>query len=72
MNNYEDFFDLEQTKQHFEELRNNSILTLIDKFAEKHESAKKCGSEYIWQNDEAQVDAIKLVGKIFDIYAEDI
>ena len=61
----------EETKRHFEYLRDNAILTLIDRYAEKHKSAKSVGAEYIWQDDEAQVDAIELVGKIFDIFAEE-
>lgn len=46
------------------------IMKLLGEYAEKHKSAKSVGAEYIWQNDEAQVDAIELVGKIFDLYAE--
>lgn len=78
MVNFEDYFgDLtveeyeEQTKEHFEDLTNNAILGLIEKFAEKHELAKECGSEYIYQSDRAQIDALRLVGDIFDLYVED-
>lgn len=78
MVNFEDYFgDLtveeykEQTKEHFEYLTNNAILGLIEKFAEKHELAKECGSEYIYQSDRARIDALRLVGDIFDLYAED-
>ena len=65
----EEYEELE--KQHFEDLRNNAILTLIDKYVEKHELAKECGSEYVYQSDRAQIDALKLVGDIFDLYIED-
>lgn len=47
------------------------IMDEIGEYAEKHDSAKSIGSEYIWQDDEAQVDAIELVGKIFDLFAEE-
>lgn len=61
----------EETKRHHEQLRDNCILSLIDKYAKKHDLAKRVGAEYIWQDDEAQVDAIELVGKIFDLFAEE-
>lgn len=60
----------EQTKEHFRQLRNIAILTLIDKYAEKHELAKECGGEYIGQSDSAQIDAIELVCDIFDLYVD--
>lgn len=44
---------------------------LINKFSEEHHLAKACGSEYIYQSDRAQVDALKLVGDIFDLYAKE-
>lgn len=42
------------------------ILVLLAGYIEKHPRAVECGSEYIMQNDEAQVDALKLVCNIFD------
>lgn len=45
------------------------IMDLIDGYAKKHNSAKECGSEYIYQSDEAQIDALELVADIFDLYA---
>lgn len=42
------------------------VLDLIEEYGKKHPLAFECGSEYIYQNDEAQVDALKLVGDIFD------
>lgn len=42
------------------------IKALIAGYVEKHPHAEECGSEYIWQDDEAQVDAIQLVADIFD------
>ena len=46
------------------------IIKLIDTYAEKHELAKALGSEYINQDDKAQVDAINLVGRIFDLFVD--
>ena len=46
------------------------IMSLIEDYARKHDLAKECGGEYIYQSDRAQVDAIELVSKIFDLYAE--
>lgn len=46
------------------------IIKLIDTYAEKHELAKVLGSEYINQDDKAQVDAIELVGRIFDLFVD--
>lgn len=48
----------------------DKIMRLITKYAKNHPLAKDCGGEYIYQNDEAQVDAIQLVSDIFDLYAE--
>ena len=39
---------------------------LIKEYAQKHPLVLECGSEYIMQDDEAQVDALDLVCKIFD------
>ena len=44
----------------------NAIHDLLIEYAEKHPLALECGSEYIFQSDRAQVDALELVGKIFD------
>lgn len=42
------------------------LLLLISEYIEKHELAKELGSEYIYQDDKAQQDAIKLVADIFE------
>lgn len=42
------------------------IKALIAGYVTKHPLVEECGSEYIWQNDEAQEDAIQLVADIFD------
>jgi len=42
------------------------VIKLIETYAKKHESAVTCGSEYIYQNDRAQFDALDLVADIFD------
>ena len=46
------------------------IIKLIDTYAEKHKLAKVLGSEYINQDDKAQVDAIELVRRIFDLFVD--
>ena len=46
------------------------IIKLIDTYAEKHKLAKALGSEYINQDDKAQVEAIELVGRIFDLFVD--
>ena len=47
------------------------IGNVIREYAENHELATECGSEYIMQNDNAQVDGLQLVCQIFDILVED-
>lgn len=47
-----------------------SVMSLIEKFSGEHELAKERGSEYIMQNELAQIHAIALVCDIFDVYAE--
>lgn len=42
------------------------IKALIAGYVERHPLVEELGSEYIWQNDEAQEDAIQLVADIFD------
>lgn len=42
------------------------IKVLIAGYVERHPLAEECGGEYIWQDDEAQEDAIQLVCDIFD------
>lgn len=42
------------------------IIELIAEYTYGHPLAKECGSEYIYQNDKAQTDAIQLVADIFD------
>ena len=44
----------------------NKLKELILEYANVHELAVECGSEYIYQNDDAQVDALDLVCDIFD------
>ena len=48
----------------------SKIMNLINQYAEDHELAKECGSEYISQSDTARTDAFQLVCDIFDLYAE--
>jgi hypothetical protein len=42
------------------------IKALIAGYVERHPLAEECGGEYIWQDDDAQTDAIQLVCDIFD------
>lgn len=42
------------------------IKALIAGYVERHPLAEERGGEYIWQDDEAQEDAIQLVADIFD------
>lgn len=44
----------------------NKLKELIVEYVNTHELAVECGSEYIYQNDDAQVDALDLVCDIFD------
>lgn len=44
----------------------DTLQKLIVEYANAHELAVECGSEYIYQNDDAQVDALDLVCDIFD------
>lgn len=46
------------------------IMNLIMKYGEEHKLAIEVGSEYIFQNDEARIDAEILVGDIFDIISQ--
>ena len=62
-----DFIEVDETKETVS-LKPDKIMHLIDKYAEKHELVTHCAGEYIYQSDEAQVDAIDLVSNIFDIY----
>lgn len=52
------------------------VLMPLIKFCKKHEFiALSCGSEWLYQDDEAQADALELLGTILDKlsgYAEDI
>lgn len=41
-------------------------MRLIEEYVEKHPLALECGSEYISQSDDAQLDALELVYRIFD------
>lgn len=47
----------------------DKIMKLIEEYANTHDLAKECGSEYIYQSDTARTDAINLVSDIFDLYA---
>jgi len=43
------------------------IFKLINKYINKHgDLALLCGSEWLFQNDDGQVDALELVGNILD------
>lgn len=65
-----DFVEIENTSEHSESIKIDKVMHLIDEYAEKHDLVNTCAGEYIYQSDEAQVDAIDLVSNIFDIYNE--
>lgn len=44
----------------------DKLKELILEYANAHELDVECGSEYIYQSDDAQVDALDLVCAIFD------
>jgi hypothetical protein len=47
------------------------VLLPIIKYCEKHGNITlQCGSEWLYQDDSAQIDAMKLVGDIFDNLVE--
>ena len=47
------------------------VLLPIIKYCEKHGSLSlQCGSEWLYQSDKAQVDAMKLVGDVLDNLTE--
>jgi len=50
--------------------RRYDIQYLVEDYLKNHPLAKEIGGEYIYQNDQAQVDAIKLVSDICDLYFE--
>ena len=41
-------------------------MVLLTGYIEKHPLVVECGGEYIMQEDDAQIDALKLVCDIFD------
>lgn len=44
------------------------IFVLIDKFLDKHGNiALSCGSEWLYQDDKGQIDALELVADILDV-----
>ena len=47
-------------------MNEEKLLTLIAGYMEKHPLAKELGGEYVYQDDEAQEDAIELVANIFE------
>lgn len=48
-------------------LDTEELMVLISEYTEKHPLAKELGSEYIYQDDEARIDAVELVANIFDV-----
>lgn len=62
-------FEIEEVTEENNTDITENIMNLIEEFAKVHDLAKKCGSEYISQDDNAQVDSLELVCNIFDLYA---
>lgn len=52
----------------FEESVMKEICKLISDYCEKHPAAPRCGSEYVYQNDNANIDAVELVAEIMDVF----
>lgn len=47
------------------------VFSLIDKFVDKYEDiALSCGGEWLYQDDEGQIDALELVSDILDILGQ--
>lgn len=51
-------------------MNKEKVMELLSEYAEKHPLSAECGSEYIMQDDQAQVDALQLVSDIFDSMEE--
>ena len=51
-------------------MNKEKVMKLLSEYAEKHPLSTECGSEYIMQDDQAQVDALELVSDIFDSMEE--
>ena len=51
-------------------MNKEKVMKLLSEYAEKHPLSAECGSEYIMQDDQAQVDALELVSDIFDSMEE--
>lgn len=62
-------FEIEEVTEENNTDITEEIMNLIEEFAKVHDLAKECGSEYISQDDNAQVDSLELVCNIFDLYA---
>lgn len=47
------------------------VFSLIDKFVDKYgDIALSCGGEWLYQDDEGQIDALELVSDILDILGQ--
>lgn len=53
-----------------DKVRREDTEDLVREYFINNPLAREIGGEYIYQNDEAQVDAIKLVSDICDLYFE--
>ena len=51
-------------------MNKEKVMKLLSEYAEKHPLSAECGSEYIMQDNQAQVDALELVSDIFDSMEE--
>lgn len=45
------------------------ICDIISNFMAKHPAASTCGAEYIYQNDEAYENAVKMTADIMNVFA---
>ena len=72
-NNYENFNECDEDieKDQIDKITfMTQIFNVVEKYVKKHPIGATIGGEYVGQDDDAQVDAINLFGKIMDIYAE--
>lgn len=51
-------------------INTDKLTKLIEQYAFNHESVIECGSEYIYQDDDARTNAVDLVCDIFDTCIE--
>ena len=61
---------LDWSEERMKKMNKEKVMKLLSEYAEKHTLSAECGSEYIMQDNQAQVDALELVSDIFDSMEE--